>query len=683
MTALTVRKGLTEMFRLSGLTICFAMLATSNVYADAIVVRAGEHGDFTRVTLDASFDMTYRVVGGVGNVAVELERVGGMSVSATDFDLTRAFSRIDRSRIREVSADSGTLTIWFECACVARSTVVEGLIVLDIVSILPVGRAVIPKTTVPLKLEPVNFPRLSGLVRMADDMAVGRGRRDDQELQPVGSRLAASPLIKQMSVHARSVPKTHDPVRLSDTDEADELCNEAGLAESILLSKPDDALHDALAWQGRILDENGSVDYHAIDALISSYLQSGFGAEALFIASTFRPDDVKRVEKFSSILDNRGAMYGAPVGAECGSVGKLYAVMFGSSGLTDPQAVQDIITLLSRMPSEKRQVILPAVVRSLNSLEHEAVVSTLVALFRSDMNRLHDPAVLNGSVEESPLSSQDGGMNDGRGRKAVGLDDYVGLSRHVGKEDPNSAAEEILTFLSSGNEQGEIADPFLIYEAEVVISGPIEGSLRNSLLRELVSALALAGLYERASEVADKEPIAGLRAFDALLDHRENQDVLLFLGAMRRSQVVWPPGRRADAASLLRASGMSKLAAIYDDAQGLQIKASPSADNSDGREDVSVELFGEEGRLRSGARDYNRRGLAAQNSSGLDVLARPNELVRSVSPLNISAEDDRNREEVTNARTHLTTKPSKMGAAERAMERAAWIQERALDIIDR
>ncbi|MEX0351068.1 MAG: tetratricopeptide repeat protein [Paracoccaceae bacterium] len=107
----------------------FALLTADGLLAEPLVVRSGDHGSFTRLTvgLPSGTDWTLEQVG--DEAELHLDR------PATTFDVSEVFSRIGRNRLHQVTqaAPGEPLELELTCKCVVRAFE-EGdkLLVLDI-----------------------------------------------------------------------------------------------------------------------------------------------------------------------------------------------------------------------------------------------------------------------------------------------------------------------------------------------------------------------------------------------------------------------------------------------------------------------------------------------------------------------------------------------------------------------
>jgi hypothetical protein len=91
--------------------LCLAGVAS----AQTVVVRSGEHGTFTRLTLDLPSRAEWRLEPKPGGARIVFPG------SDVDFDITRVFDRINRNRLRAIAPERGRLDLGFACDCLGSS----------------------------------------------------------------------------------------------------------------------------------------------------------------------------------------------------------------------------------------------------------------------------------------------------------------------------------------------------------------------------------------------------------------------------------------------------------------------------------------------------------------------------------------------------------------------------------
>lgn len=95
------------------LVACIAMFHSAHAHAQAptVLVRAGEHRDYTRLLLQLPEQNHWRLRTGI--ISARLDIDGPPLV----FDLAQTFARIPRTRLRDVRASEGGLDLYIGCDC--------------------------------------------------------------------------------------------------------------------------------------------------------------------------------------------------------------------------------------------------------------------------------------------------------------------------------------------------------------------------------------------------------------------------------------------------------------------------------------------------------------------------------------------------------------------------------------
>ncbi len=116
------------------LAVLVMTLSPTLASAQAVSVRGGEHGSFTRLVLDlpAGTDWTLRPERGGGGYTVILDG------KTWPVDVARSFDRIDRDRIAALEAGAGRLRIDLACDCSASAFLLgERMLVVDVAAADP------------------------------------------------------------------------------------------------------------------------------------------------------------------------------------------------------------------------------------------------------------------------------------------------------------------------------------------------------------------------------------------------------------------------------------------------------------------------------------------------------------------------------------------------------------------
>lgn len=106
-------------------------LVANSAIAQSIVVRSGEHGDFTRVVFDIAAGTGWDLTDGSdGNTALLK-----LDMPSAEFDTSAAFNKIDRSRVSRLQPIAGKseIEIQFACECETKAFVLrDRMLVIDI-----------------------------------------------------------------------------------------------------------------------------------------------------------------------------------------------------------------------------------------------------------------------------------------------------------------------------------------------------------------------------------------------------------------------------------------------------------------------------------------------------------------------------------------------------------------------
>lgn len=96
--------------------VAFSFMASIEfAAADTMVVRGGEHGDFTRLTIAVRPDAKWEVEAQERSLTLLFDALG------QHFDLSQAFARIGRERISAISFTEGALHLDLSCECETRA----------------------------------------------------------------------------------------------------------------------------------------------------------------------------------------------------------------------------------------------------------------------------------------------------------------------------------------------------------------------------------------------------------------------------------------------------------------------------------------------------------------------------------------------------------------------------------
>ncbi|WGW04637.1 hypothetical protein [Tropicibacter oceani] len=240
----------------------FALFWPMSAYAQQIIVRGGEHDDFTRLVFDvpAGIQWTLEEIEGANGKRFVLQREG------LKFDTTRAFQKIGNARIAALDPVAGrsAIDIRLNCNCTAESFTLRGRMVVfdfrDGADVDALAQAAEPAPSATPSAQDTTLAQDLSTVRIDGVPGIGPNKRPDP-LMPSVSVLR--PLEPQGRT-ANAAPATTNPYAVGDSIAAD-LARAAtqGLLEPALRAVPDPAhvtLHsdtppaDTSAGQGPLND---------------------------------------------------------------------------------------------------------------------------------------------------------------------------------------------------------------------------------------------------------------------------------------------------------------------------------------------------------------------------------------------------------------------------------------------
>ncbi|GAA4221859.1 hypothetical protein GGQ68_000034 [Sagittula marina] len=179
----------------------------SSILAQEVIVRTGEHGDFTRLVMRIPAGANWSIKADPAKDKMIVELRG----QDAEFDLSAAFQRIDRSRISELTRTaSGGLEIELGCDCGAETFVADGnLLVIDVRpgismpensgSIVATNEPNLPAPSAPQVMNREDAPLLSdlGRVRVGASPGVGPLKQPDPLLPRLPTRMSFDAEMKE------------------------------------------------------------------------------------------------------------------------------------------------------------------------------------------------------------------------------------------------------------------------------------------------------------------------------------------------------------------------------------------------------------------------------------------------------------------------------------------------------
>jgi hypothetical protein len=478
------------------LSIAFLALPAS---AQQARIRTGEHRDFTRlvVMLPAPADWSLRQTETGYDLTVDEGK--------PQFDLTGAFARIDRTRIRKLGTRPGILHINDGDPCECRAEAFEfrpGIVVVDfrdgkpeappatsmLPTILPTGK------TLPATGGAFAGPVMPDVPRNDLVLQFARSIATDRNLS-LGSAEGEAE-----AAAASALPK-NDPCRIGDDlNIASWTPSDGDLASGIASARSD------------LMDTRDDLDTDAAMTLARRYIAAGFGAEALQILGLVGEDEgqAAMLGTVARLIDAPGIAEPRLNGMEtCRSPVALWAVLARDHlRLAEPIAAADIIITFLQLPPNLKMEVFPELVSRLSEAGYEAEIARL----RNDMDRL--------------LASAETGS---RYRNAADL-----LAPPASLRTPREAAiraKDTLDRLAAGQQVSTGA----VDDLDALLHQTRRPEDREALLRALALAKANAGQFETALKLSEATP--GLRAeVIAVLSRRGSDNDLLL--HVRRSDAA-------------------------------------------------------------------------------------------------------------------------------------------------
>jgi hypothetical protein len=375
------------------LMVAWLALAAPFAWAQTVVVRSGEHGDFTRLTfaIPAGAEWSLRDTGARPRLAFSLPDVA--------FDLTTVFRRIDRTRLRSLRDVGGAVEFELACDCVLSAfDAGPALVAIDIrdrtgervpafftprvprqayrfadmtIDRRPLPGVQVPQgprdaTPLPARLFPGTalLPALSGTLRPRDvlpDARIDRAR--DALLFQIGRAATkgmietsvpiAPPVPTQTAAPGSREPPRPLPINLNATTAIDAAVADRKTRPPALTGVtclPDDAvaLHD---WAGRTDFATSAADFRArlygefdaIDGTVAGdlarlYLHYGFGSEALqLLALLPEPDPgLGPLADMARIIEGDPATGAFDGQAQCDGDVALWSILAVAGSPQDP-----------------------------------------------------------------------------------------------------------------------------------------------------------------------------------------------------------------------------------------------------------------------------------------------------------------------------------------------------------
>lgn len=344
------------------LSVLIFVGTVTSALAAPIVIRSGEHNDFTRFVLHLPADLEWRSEEIEGGLRLEF------SDPTPDFDLSQAFARIGRDRVSAISRTETGVELTFECRCQAKAFL-SGRRML-VVDVSPHTGPVQPKQElVPTLPDPAKTLARARTQPQTSPLAK-ENEIQMQEDRVVDAELAKQRLFKQLGRAASmglvelTIPDdTVDSIDLIDTSsqQVGMFAHQAGIAASPVMSPevesetlvesvsekgvdcPPDSVLDTSGWahgdgftsglhqlRAQLGGEIVPIEKQAALRLARHYLAFGFGAEAqLLLPYAGDSSEIRWLQFVANIVDGRDGAATKALGqyASCPTSVAMWAVL--------------------------------------------------------------------------------------------------------------------------------------------------------------------------------------------------------------------------------------------------------------------------------------------------------------------------------------------------------------------
>lgn len=577
--------------------------------AQTISFRSGDHPDFARLVLDIPAGRAWTI----GRIGTDYSLDLGPGL---DFDLSGAFARIPRNRLRDIDidVDSGRLILRIACRChVAAFLFRPDKLVIDVTDgppppdspwetaiadaspetprAIPLLGPAQPTTLLLSTLQPAptDIPSEPGALPQLDALAVDMARAVAAGvLDPAVS--FAAPIEPEPRTIAEAPPSTLTPPLPEQAAQPGVMFITSDLLQRTTAGPREvadggescrpEAEFDLAAWAqtGRfsqdigslrqdVIDAAGALDSDALTDLARAYLHFGFGAEARQVLE-FASEDSSTHRILGHLAD---LIDGLPVVADQFS---------GQSGCLTPVALWSALAMgsIANRTQEERTAIETAF-RVLPPGPRQAIGPRLAALFLAEGHPGSAAAIL----ERTPA-------------QASGNDEALAVESDILRDAASAAAarDVLLTAIRSGS-RASAGTMVRLVDATLAAGLPVEPWMtetlaalrfeyRDSAIGELLTATELNALVAagRFSEADDLLAETGLAMGEAARNrHRMGLALALterasdgeFLDLAFRMSGELPPGAAANAvAGRLIGLGFPDVA--------LEILATPSQDDA-------------------------------------------------------------------------------------------------------
>lgn len=265
--------------------------------AAPMMVRSGDHDGFTRVTISPVSRMTWEFRHDGTNFSLRLSEPDG------NFDLTRVFARISKSRLNSISATDNVLRMKLSCECdvdVFRAG--PELIAVDIKDTEQVSAPLktvepIPGTRPPTPVTSRDEDYFSDMWmqdilrhRLTSSLGLAAPKKPEKRgaPPPPSAHEGLHGLHQQMRVIDASAPHPTGQIKTSDTPTHTAACPEDRELAFLQGEPPDDPFEDMARLRRDAFTVTGRVNATAAFELVEYYVALGMGKEAIDLADLFR-----------------------------------------------------------------------------------------------------------------------------------------------------------------------------------------------------------------------------------------------------------------------------------------------------------------------------------------------------------------------------------------------------------
>lgn len=449
-------------------------------FSQGIAVQSGEHSTFSRLVFLDRPNQEWEVRQRENSVDVIF------SNDVPKLDFTRTFDLIPRDRLEDISVQNRTLRLGLRCDCpVEVIQIPTGHIVIDIAD--PIQNITLQKPTstassLDLKLAGLPFPIIEALLQT--------------ETEKVNQEPIPNTTIEIPANQVRRHPIGRVPLVLDDAEDPVETrhsssCTIDAFARKILTSNPEDALSTLVSTRRFLLAGNDTLDTSVVDGLVETYLELGWGAEAV-LTSTATGTVNTDVSVLAGALDGTAIPADLVVDPGCGPAAAVIALLIGVTEEDWQRANEsDVVILLDMFHDLRWFNLRDRLADALRQLGRESLMAGLGPTPGEDAQQ----------ISQQPAAA-------GTDLKAI------------------SASIDILT---SANATGSPNDSLHIENARALRPSVPDGKLRKALDLALVEALVIARHPSSTIDMLKEGQAESAQVFDLLTQHLPPEDRVDFV----------------------------------------------------------------------------------------------------------------------------------------------------------